>query len=141
MKELIGHTIRHIYLSSDERMLRFDLFSGCLMFYGHGGCHTETWFKDINISILNAVPYAWQDIEEIEKISDFGYKIITHDFSITISALHSNVSSGSYYDSTYYGGEIRLATFSEIMEYKQEQWKEWIDIRNNVYELKFFPKE
>jgi hypothetical protein len=63
VKELVGHHIRSIYLSADERMLRFDLFRSCLMFYGHGDCHTETWFKDINISVLKADPYAWHEVQ------------------------------------------------------------------------------
>lgn len=47
MKELIGKTIKAMYVNEDQHMLKFDTDQGELIYLAEGDCCSESWFADI----------------------------------------------------------------------------------------------
>lgn len=47
MKELIGKTIKEMYVNQDQHFLKFVTDQGDLLYYADGDCYSESWFADI----------------------------------------------------------------------------------------------
>lgn len=47
MKELVGKTIKSMYVNEDQDMLKFDTDQGEFIYIAEGYCLSETWFADI----------------------------------------------------------------------------------------------
>jgi hypothetical protein len=47
MKELIGKTIKGIFVNEDQHFLKFATDAGEVVYYAAGDCCSESWFADI----------------------------------------------------------------------------------------------
>lgn len=47
MKELVGKTIKELYVNEDQSLLKFVTDQGELIYETEGDCCSETWFADI----------------------------------------------------------------------------------------------
>lgn len=110
MKELIGKTIRNIYVGQGESILAVQTDQGIVAYDTEGDCCSETWFADIiGVSALiggvvmeveEAVPETYKPEEDgrtrQEEDEAYGWKITTDKGYADI--IYRNSSNG------YYGG-------------------------------------
>ena len=77
MKELVGKTIRGLYVNEDQSMLKFDTDQGELIYLAEGDCCSESWFADIMFGwkFFNNVVTS---VEELE-VPDWLTRLVSND--------------------------------------------------------------
>ena len=116
MNELVGKSIRSIYVSDDQRTLSFETDQGTITYDAKGDCCSESWFADITgvSALLGGTVTTAQEISmdgynvndgrcRQEKDAAYGVKITTNKGYADI--VYRNSSNG------YYGGWIGLSSF------------------------------
>lgn len=78
MKELIGHTIKEIWVNEDQSILKFVTDQGELCYNAVGDCCSESWFADILFSYNFFKDSKVESVEEIQ-IPDFIDKLANKD--------------------------------------------------------------
>lgn len=124
MKELIGKTIRKVFVESDQNAMIFDTSDGLLRFATYGDCCSETWFSDIyNFDALLGTVASVEDLElpdynvndgrgRQEEDSAYGLKITTNKGDAKI--VYRNSSNGYYGGSCDRGVDIAALTEDAI---------------------------
>lgn len=113
MQELMGHTIRHIYVNGDQHILVFDTDNGKLSYETTADCCSETWFADIiGVPYLLSATVQAVSRSVLPEVNDgrtrqevdefYGVSLDTSKGHVDI--VFRNSSNG------YYGGNIELCT-------------------------------
>lgn len=116
MNELVGKSIRSIWISDDQRTLSFETDQGTVTYDAEGDCCSESWFADITgvSALLGGTVTTAQEISmdgynvndgrcRQEEDAAYGIKITTNKGYADI--VYRNSSNG------YYGGWIGLSSF------------------------------
>lgn len=64
MKELIGKTVKQIFVSDDQQLIKFVTNNADIIYYADGDCCSETWFADI----LFGYKFFDTEIESVEAL-------------------------------------------------------------------------
>ena len=113
MRELLGRTVRGLYIDDDESYLLFDTPSGTVAYRTFADCCSDTWFADIlgvrgllgrrvsrvvqlDLSSLTAAEGDGRTRQEVDEV--YGWRLCT-DVG-TCEIIFRNSSNG------YYGGNL-----------------------------------
>lgn len=125
MKELVGKTIKAMYVNEDQSLLKFETDHGDIVYFAEGDCCSESWFADIvfDYGFFNGVVREVTELEIPEWLSRvvsndkrtrqeydevYGFRVVTkedHPFAAFFKScdiIFRNSSNG------YYGGWCKL---------------------------------
>lgn len=152
MKELVGKTVREMFVNEDQSLLKFTLDDGeqVLIYETEGDCCSETWFADIlfghnffgkivtEVSELD-VP-EWLDNlltndgrtrQEYDRV--YGYQVVCGSTSSYKYASNGSSCDIIFRNSSngYYGGSCSLMDTSPAWSKKKLEEAQWTQIIND----------
>lgn len=144
MKELVGHTVKELYVNEDQSLLKFVTDKATIVYYTEGDCCSECWFADILlgweffkspvVSVEETEAPEWvcrvaskdgRGRQEYEDV--YGFQIKTGPYqNSTTDVIFRNSSNGyyggwcalleNYTEDSFYGKKLNSAEWTQITD-------------------------